>query len=247
MVLGLLVGEAALAAKLLDQRVVGGEQLQLAVAKQVGAAVARRERSSPRRPRPAPRSASSPCPSARSRPGRAGGCARWPSSRSPAGRPRATPRRAAPARTTRRRAARPPRRPARRPFRRRPRTRGGRAKYESSLAFRWRPVSDRWACSTTRSISSPGHVELESELRVADPHLVEVLELGLAHEAPSVQERAVGRVHVLNVVAGPAGVDACVEARGVAVLDPHVGIGRAPDREPAEQVEPLAGVEAAAA
>ena len=40
MVLGLLVGEAALAAELLDQGVVGREQLQLAVAKQVGATVA---------------------------------------------------------------------------------------------------------------------------------------------------------------------------------------------------------------
>ena len=67
MVLGLLVGEPALAAKLLDQRVVGRQQLQLAVAKQVGAAVADVGEARPRRPRPAPRSASSPFPSARSR------------------------------------------------------------------------------------------------------------------------------------------------------------------------------------
>ena len=38
-VLRLLVGEAPLAAELLDQRVIGGQELQLAVAEQVGAAV----------------------------------------------------------------------------------------------------------------------------------------------------------------------------------------------------------------
>ena len=40
MVLGLCVGQPALAAELLDQRVVGGQQAQLAVAEAVGAAVA---------------------------------------------------------------------------------------------------------------------------------------------------------------------------------------------------------------
>ena len=39
-VLGLLVGEPPLAAKLLDQGVVGREELQLAVPEEVGAAVA---------------------------------------------------------------------------------------------------------------------------------------------------------------------------------------------------------------
>ena len=122
-VLGLLVGEPALAAQLLDQRVVGGQQPQLAVAPQVGAAVADVGEARPRRPRRSPRSASSPCPSGSSR-----AWARpWMRSLAVLGdRAQVGLRRLlaalARARTTRRRSARRPRPPARRPSRRRPRT-----------------------------------------------------------------------------------------------------------------------------
>ena len=154
-------------------------------------------------------------------------------------------RRAARARTTRRPAARPPRPPGRHPFRRRRRTpAGGR-----STSPRWRPLASRVRLRSParRPAASTvsGHLELEAELGVADPHLVEVRS---APPRPSrrrtVEERPVGRVHVLNVVVGPAGVDAGVDPRGETVLDPHVGFGRAADRQPAEQVEALAGLEA---
>ena len=62
-----------------------------------------------------------------------------------------------------------------------------------------------------------------------------------------VEQGAVGGVHVLDVGAAVATEDPGVDAGGVAVLDPHVGFGRAADREAADQVEALARVEAAAA
>ena len=130
------------------------------------------------------------------------------------------------------------------------------------MAVRWRPVSVRvgllgdaqghdqthtyggnvrWTVAHQAPLRN---VELETKLGVADPDLVEVAEHGLAAELPAVQERPVGRVQVLDVVRRAARVDAGVDARGEAVLDPDVGLGPAPDREAAEQVEPLAGLEA---
>ena len=77
----------ALAAQLLDQRVVGRQHPQLAVAQQVGAAVADVGERRPRRPRRSRRSASSPSRSGSSRAGRGCGCARSRPRRSSAGRP----------------------------------------------------------------------------------------------------------------------------------------------------------------
>ena len=44
-----------------------------------------------------------------------------------------------------------------------------------------------------------------------------------------------------------SGEDPGVDAGGIAVVDRHVGFGGAPDREAAEEVEPLARLDAAAA
>ena len=55
-----------------------------------------------------------------------------------------------------------------------------------------------------------------------------------------VEQGAVGRAHVLDVGAAVAVEDPGVDAGGVAVLDLHVGVARAADREAADQVEALA-------
>src|SRR5919204_550349 len=99
------------------------------------------------------------------------------------------------------------------------------------------------ACSSTLSIRSPSpcestsRLELEPELCVADLDPVEVLELYRRVELGPVQERPVGRVHVLNVVAAAARVDAGVDLRREAVLDPYVGVARPAQRAPTEEVE----------
>src|SRR5919204_6112499 len=108
------------------------------------------------------------------------------------------------------------------------------------------------ACSSTLSIRSPSpcestsRLELEPELCVADLDPVEVLELYRRVELGAVQERAVGRVHVLNVVAAAARVDTGVDLGRVAVLDPDVGVAGATQRGTPEEVEALPGVESAA-
>ena len=139
----------------LDQRVVLGQPLQLAVAQAVGAAVAdvrdRRRRARPRSaavsvvPIPAC-SASAARQLVDARVGLLDAARRAPlrrSPRRPAGRLEGLDRRC----------ARRPRRPARRPCRRRPRTAARARASESSLARRWRPVSVPAYCSATRSTS----------------------------------------------------------------------------------------------
>ena len=180
-VLGLGVGELALAPHLLDQRVVAGEALELAAAQPVGAAVADvadrdllvggvDDRGGDRRPHPGQRGVvvgevvdlavrgldrlpQEPLRAAR-RAGR--GRRRRPrpcEATSPAWAP------PIPSATTKI---------------------GARTKNESSLALRWRPVSVRNAWSSTRSTAHP---RLEPELGVADPDDVAVDQLRLAGEA----------------------------------------------------------------
>ena len=112
------------------------------------------------------------------------------------------------------------------------------------MALRWRPVSVRKAWSSTRSIYARAS---KPELGVADADHVAVEQLRLAVQLGVVEQGAVGRVHVLDVGAAVAAEDPGVDAGGVAVVDPDVGVARAADREAAEQVEALALVEAAAA
>ena len=124
---------------------------------------------------------------------------------------------------------------------------GERTKNESSLALRWRPVSVRNAWSSTRSTAHLERRRLEPELGVADADDVAVEQLRLALQLGVVEQGAVGRVHVLDVGAPVAAEDPRVDAGGVAVLDLHVGVAGAADREAADQVEALALLEAAAA
>ena len=66
--------------------------------------------------------------------------------------------------------------------------------------------------SGVHELVHPGDVELEPQLRIADPNLVEVPHARLPVEACAVQERAVRGVHVLNVVAAAARVETRVDA-----------------------------------
>ena len=201
--LGLLLGEPALAAELLDQRVVLGQPLELAVAEEVGAAVAdvaerdlvvADHRRGQRRAHPRARGVllrrargsrvlafwaiSSSCPSA----GLLG----------------ASDVRA---RRRPRRSARRPRRPGRRPCRRRPRT-----------PARGRSRSPRWRCaggrcrscapaSATISIRQTSKRNSVSPIRITSPRA----ELRLAVELARVEQGAVGRVHVLDEVVAASG------------------------------------------
>ena len=88
---------------------------------------------------------------------------------------------------------------------------------------------------------------IPSELGVADADRVAVDQLRLAVQLGVVEQGAVGRAHVFDVGVPLAREDPHVQAGGVAVLDPQVGLLRAADREAAEEVEALALAEAAAA
>ena len=149
---GLVAGQLALAPQLLDQRVVVGDLLELALAEDVGAAVADvaeadlvavQQRGGQRRPH---------ARSARSRPGRGRRSRGWPPGRSSAAAPRGRRRPRRRARMPRPPSATRPRRPGRRPSRRRPRTAAPARSSESSLASRWRPVSVSWTASAIWSI-----------------------------------------------------------------------------------------------
>src|SRR6478672_2665436 len=127
---------------------------------------------------------------------------------------------------TQRRGARRLLRPALPPSRRLPR-RGANARNRSP---RWRSAGGRYPTEKPvrrLEASAAGDIELEAKLGAADAQLVEILELRLAFETRPVQERPVGGVHVLNVVAGPAGIDAGVNAGRVSVLDADIRLCRA--------------------
>ena len=177
-VLGLGVGELALAAHLLDQRVVAGEPLELAAAQAVGAAVADVADRRPLRSAALTIAAVIVVPiPAREGSARASSwisrlAASIVSRRNALGRRR----RAGRGRRRRRPPSRRPRRPGRRPSRRR-RRRSARGRRRSP---RWRCAGDRCRCGTPgrrRAALSP---RLEPELGVADPHHVAVDQLGLA-------------------------------------------------------------------
>ena len=208
-VLGLLVGDPALAAQLLDQRVVGGQHPQLAVAPQVGAAVADvgerdlvalDDRRGQRRAHPR---------AARVAAGRGCGCARWRPRRSRAGsasgdspvalggleRLGGDPR----GDLAGLRAAHPV---------------GDREQRRAGVVgvLVRRPLApgvgpERLLCDPQRHQPPSGKLELEAELGVADLDLVEVGELGLALQPAAVEVGAVGRVQVLDVVGGAARVE----------------------------------------
>ena len=61
-----------------------------------------------------------------------------------------------------------------------------------------------------------------------------------------VEEGAVRRVHVLDEICPRAVEHAHVDPGGIAVIEADVGVGRAPQRDAAEEVEVLPLVEAAA-
>ena len=244
MVLGLLVGEPALAAQLLDQRVVGGQQL-------AARRRARRRRGCRRRGRceissPSTSAAVSVVPI----PEREESC--WASSwirafavlgDRGAGRPRA-PRRLRSAGSNASAAI----------------LRGDLARLGAAhavgdreqrragevgvlvggpLAARvgtGRPARRRAAIIGRHSGTSSSKRNSVSPIRISSRSR----ELRLAVELLAVEEGAVGRAHVLDVVGAPRRVDARVDPRREAVLDPHVGVGRAADREAAEEVEALA-------
>ena len=245
-VLGLGVGELALAPHLLDQRVVAGQPLELAAAQPVGAAVADvadrhlfglgvDDRRGQRRPHPGPRGVGAGELVDRA----VGGVDRLAQDLL------RRRRRAARRRRHRRPLSRRPRPPGRRPSRRR-RRRSAPARRRSP---RWRCAGARCRCgrpgrrSAASSIPRPRSLNSVSPIRTMSPSISSASPFRVG----VVEQGAVGRVHVLDVGAPVASEDPGVHAGGVAVVDPHVGFGRAADREAADQVEALAGVEAAAA
>src|SRR5262245_22279117 len=102
-----------------------------------------------------------------------------------------------------------PRPPGPRPSRRRRRRRGPRR----TASPRSRAAGDRCPCGTRtrRPGASCGVLELEAKLGVADLDHVEVDELDVGLDPVAVQEGAVRRAHVLNVVAASAWIDAGVD------------------------------------
>ena len=245
MVLSLLVGQPALPPQLLDQRVVGGQQPQIAFAVDVRAAVADvgdadlvvlDHGRGQRRPHPGARrvalgdAVDAPVRGLGDRPQvrLAGSSPRTAGSNDSAAIRDATSPACAP------------------PIPSATRTAASRRRTNPRWRCRWRPVSVRNACSTTRSNLRLRYLQLEPELRVADLDLVEVGELRLPLEHRLVQESAVGRVHVLDVVVGPARVDAGVDRRRT---DPRSGRRprRTAYREAAEEVKRSPAVDPAAA
>jgi hypothetical protein len=112
-------------------------------------------------------------------------------------------------------------------------------------------VSVRKAWSSIRSVtaSPPARpsLHLQPELGVADLDRVSVDQVGLSFQDGAVEQRPVGRVHVLDEEAPVAREDAGVQARGIAILDLDVGVLGAADREAADQVEALVAFEPDAA
>src|SRR5918995_6952280 len=82
---------------------------------------------------------------------------------------------------------------------------GGLTTSESSFAVRWRPTSVRPACSTMRSAT---RLLLVAVFAVADPDRVRDLQALRPLDLAPVQERPVGRAHVLQVHEAAAVEDA---------------------------------------
>ena len=231
MILGLLVGDPALAAQLLDQRVVGGQHPQLAVTPHIRAAVADvgdRDVVAVDEQR---RSASSPCPSGvescwasawmrpfassidrgAERPPAASPERRSAASNRLGGDPRGNLARLGASHAVgdreQRRAGevgvlvRGPLAPGVRP--------------EGLLADAQRHQCSPGSWSSKRNSVSPILIWSRSESS-ASPWSLPPFRIG-----------AVGRAHVLDVVGGPARVEPGVDRGGEAVLDPHVGVARA--------------------
>src|SRR4051794_24502672 len=117
--------------------------------------------------------------------------------------------------------------------------RGARSRYESSLLWRARPTSDSAACSTMRNATA---LLLVAVFGVAYAnHVGHAQLLRLAQLAP-VQERPVGRSHVLYVHELPMREDARVRRRGERVVDGHLRARGATHRDPAVQRELLPGL-----